>query len=310
MQYLNMLPYQVRTAIDKNYPVVLPLGVIEYHAEHLPLGTGCSSLEVERKLVSKPGSAAAVYAVRIDCAGGRPVTGYLSIPAKAAVKSMPVYMSFFGYSVKNQKPLAGTNTKYISFAVNAHGFDLGQSKEYYTKFFNDIKSNGHKHAFDPVQNKDLEKAYFNGMALRVMRALQYAKTLPEWDGKTLRVAGGSQGGLQTMWAASLDKDVTIALPSITWCCDLAGHSKAKRLNGWRPEYVPALDYYDPVFHARRIKCQVRITRAGLGDYVCPPSGLAICYNELKCPKSITRVQGSRHGFIPKNPQKFTIKSSK
>jgi LPXTG-site transpeptidase (sortase) family protein len=81
MQYLNMLPYQVRTAIDKNYPVVLPLGVIEYHAEHLPLGTGCSSLEVERKLVSKPGSAAAVYAVRIDCAGGRPVTGYLSIPA-------------------------------------------------------------------------------------------------------------------------------------------------------------------------------------------------------------------------------------
>ena len=41
MQYLNMLPYQVRTAIEKNYPVVLPLGVIEYHAEHLPLGTDC-----------------------------------------------------------------------------------------------------------------------------------------------------------------------------------------------------------------------------------------------------------------------------
>ena len=39
MQYLNMLPYQIREAIDKNYPVVLPLGVIEYHAEHLPVGT-------------------------------------------------------------------------------------------------------------------------------------------------------------------------------------------------------------------------------------------------------------------------------
>ena len=24
MQYLNMLPYQVREAIDKNYPVALP----------------------------------------------------------------------------------------------------------------------------------------------------------------------------------------------------------------------------------------------------------------------------------------------
>ena len=41
MQYLNMLPYQLREAIDKNYPVALPLGVIEYHAEHLPLGVDC-----------------------------------------------------------------------------------------------------------------------------------------------------------------------------------------------------------------------------------------------------------------------------
>ena len=41
MQYLKMLPYQVREAIEKNVPVVLPLGVIEYHAEHLPLGVDC-----------------------------------------------------------------------------------------------------------------------------------------------------------------------------------------------------------------------------------------------------------------------------
>ena len=41
MQYLNMLPYQIREAIDRNTPVVLPLGVIEYHAEHLPMGVDC-----------------------------------------------------------------------------------------------------------------------------------------------------------------------------------------------------------------------------------------------------------------------------
>jgi len=41
MQYLKMLPYQVRAAIDANVPVVLPMGVIEYHAEHLPLGVDC-----------------------------------------------------------------------------------------------------------------------------------------------------------------------------------------------------------------------------------------------------------------------------
>ena len=41
MQYLNMLPYQIREAIDKNVPVILPLGVVEYHAEHLPMGVDC-----------------------------------------------------------------------------------------------------------------------------------------------------------------------------------------------------------------------------------------------------------------------------
>ncbi|MGI6337142.1 MAG: creatininase family protein [Clostridiales bacterium] len=38
MQYLYMRPDQIRTAIDAGTPVVLPLGVVEYHAEHLPLG--------------------------------------------------------------------------------------------------------------------------------------------------------------------------------------------------------------------------------------------------------------------------------
>lgn len=41
MQYLKMLPYQIREAIEKNVPVILPLGVVEYHAEHLPLGVDC-----------------------------------------------------------------------------------------------------------------------------------------------------------------------------------------------------------------------------------------------------------------------------
>ena len=39
MQYLNMHPWQLREAIEKKAPVALPLGVIEYHAEHLPFGT-------------------------------------------------------------------------------------------------------------------------------------------------------------------------------------------------------------------------------------------------------------------------------
>ena len=38
MRYEMMLPYQIRKAIDENWPVVLPLGVLEYHGEHLAVG--------------------------------------------------------------------------------------------------------------------------------------------------------------------------------------------------------------------------------------------------------------------------------
>jgi len=38
MRYENMFPDQIRQAIKKNIPVILPCGVIEYHSEHLCVG--------------------------------------------------------------------------------------------------------------------------------------------------------------------------------------------------------------------------------------------------------------------------------
>lgn len=38
MRYELMLPHQIRQAIAENWPVVLPLGVLEYHGEHMAVG--------------------------------------------------------------------------------------------------------------------------------------------------------------------------------------------------------------------------------------------------------------------------------
>ena len=38
MRYELMLPHQIRKAIKQRWPVVLPLGVLEYHGEHLAVG--------------------------------------------------------------------------------------------------------------------------------------------------------------------------------------------------------------------------------------------------------------------------------
>jgi creatinine amidohydrolase len=53
MQYIKMLPWQVRQAIERGSPVVLPLGVVEYHAEHLPLGVDSFVVEEAVRRVEK-----------------------------------------------------------------------------------------------------------------------------------------------------------------------------------------------------------------------------------------------------------------
>ena len=256
--------------------------------------------KVDRKLVKtvKNGN---IYAVSIPAPGPRPATGYLTIPNNAKPKSLPIVIHFSGYGTRVHTAPQTVANGQISFFLNAHGQKLEQNAEYYKKFFASIRTPKYSYAFDPEQNKNPETCFFNGMVMRILRAMEYLKTLPEWNGKTLIAQGGSQGGLQTMWAAALDPDVTVAKPSITWCCDLAGSTKANRICGrWRIPYVPGLDYYDPVFMAKRIKkADVTIPKAGLGDYVCPPSGLMICYKNLATPnKTIRWVQGSSHGFVP------------
>ena len=85
----------------------------------------------------------------------------------------------------------------------------------------------------------------------------------------------------------------------------------KRLYPGVVHETAALRYFDPVNFAKRVnpRSRVEITRAGLGDYVCPPSGIAILYNNLKCKKSIRWVQGSTHGYVPEEKhQEFKLSS--
>ena len=48
MRYELMLPHQIRKAIAEHWPVVLPLGVLEYHGEHM--GVGMDTLAVIKML--------------------------------------------------------------------------------------------------------------------------------------------------------------------------------------------------------------------------------------------------------------------
>jgi creatinine amidohydrolase len=61
MRYELMLPHQIRTAIAERWPVVLPLGVLEYHGEHMAVGMDTLAvvkaleiLEMENNIVILP----------------------------------------------------------------------------------------------------------------------------------------------------------------------------------------------------------------------------------------------------------------
>ncbi|MBR2838468.1 MAG: acetylxylan esterase [Kiritimatiellae bacterium] len=256
-----------------------------------------------------------LYEVSVPCAGPRPATGFLSVPAKPG--KYPAYIRFHGYNAswlpkaRNTPKPDALPADSMVFLLSAHGYEFNRDEAYYKALRASCGSNGHDYAFDPVQNSDPEKAYFCGMTYRVMRGLEYLKSRPEWDGRTLVAEGGSQGGLQSIWAAALDHDVTECRPFVPWCCNIAGPTKCGRARGdWHMEWVPALGYYDAANMARRIPktCRVTVTWAGLGDYICPPSGVMAFYNNLSCPRRITWVQGATHTYYPPSPQTVTMES--
>jgi len=269
---------------------------------------------------------ARIYAVQVPCAGLRPVTGYLSVPkAVDGGATFPCRLETHGYSgdrCQHDAPGWARDNE-IVLNINAHGQKLAAfgATEADRKMLRwETRSNGYSYAFDPAQNADPETAYFNGMVLRVKRALQYLKTVKGWNGKDLIASGGSQGGLQTIWAAGCGEGVTRAESGITWCCDMYTSGKLRKdpaLNlagdGWYIGWTDAMGYYDAANFGKRIPktCLTIITRAGLGDYCCPPRGLAILYNNIPGPKKIWWVQGSTHGYVPPSPnQNFWIDDSK
>jgi len=260
--------------------------------------------------IESPDPNVRLLAVRVDCAGLRPVTGYLSVPqAVDGGATYPCRLETHGYNGSRCSHWAPARVRSdeIVFNINAHGLKLKEfgATSADTKALRwEIQSNNQSYAFDAKQNEDPEVAYFNGMVLRVKRALQYLKTLKGWNGRDLIASGGSQGGLQTIWAAGCDEGVTRAESSITWCCDMAMNNVRRERkissDGWYVPWTPSMGYYDAANFARYIpaSCRTVIVRAGLGDYCCPPMGLAKLYNNIPGNKQIRWVQGSQHGYVP------------
>ena len=236
------------------------------------------------------------FDVQIDCAGGKPVSGYLGRLKGAKPKSLPAILHVHGAGVRSANlgatSWAANEGGMLSMDINAHGIPNGRPKEFY-----DALAAGELKDYRSGGNKNRDENYFKGMFLRLLRAIDFLTAQPEWDGKTLIVYGSSQGGFQALAAAGLDERVTFICAGVPAGCDHTG-SAANRIAGW-PKMVPndadgrpdatALQvsrYFDCVNFATRAKCRGAAVTVGFIDTTCPPTSVYAAYNALNVPKTI------------------------
>ena len=235
------------------------------------------------------------YAVEIPMHEGNPVTGYMAIPKFADKKSLPI--SIFAHGAGVNKPGNRSSIKTavwearrgngtIGFDINAHGMKLGKPQEYY-----DALNSGDLHKYNQRPLESHDKFYFRLMYLRLVRALDYLVTRPEWDGERVLIHGSSQGGCQAGVLAGIDPRVTAALLRVPGLTDAGGKLVNGRLGGGPKPYVmnaegelerEILPYYDTALLLSLTKADVLI-ETGLVDITCPPSGHCAAFNYANTP---------------------------
>lgn len=196
---------------------------------------------------------------------------------------------------------------FLAMDINAHGIPNDQPDRFYTDLANgELK----EYAFRGRESR--ETVYFLGMFLRLVRAIDFLTAQPDWDGRTVVVFGGSQGGAQAFAAAGLDSRVTFFAALVPAMCDHTG-AVVRRVAGW-PKLVPKSDngkpdakvleaarYYDAMNFAARIKAAGFVT-VGFIDTTCPPTSVYAAYNALRVPKEIFNDPPSTHAISPKAMQ--------
>ena len=176
---------------------------------------------------------------------------------------------------------------FISMAINTHDVDNGLGQAHYDRL-----NRGPLASYTLRGFMDREEYYFKAVYTRVVRAIDYLTSRPDWDGKTMILTGRSQGGGLSLVGAGLDQRVTGVVCAVPAMCEHGGH-RFGRPSGW-PRFVPNDErdygkawataesgnghgpvsemvwkvsrYYDAVNFARRIKCPA-VVNLGLNRYV-------------------------------------------
>jgi cephalosporin-C deacetylase-like acetyl esterase len=189
---------------------------------------------------------------------------------------------------------------WLALNIEAHDIPIDKPEQYYKDLYNgDLKN------YWMIGNQDRDTSYYLRMYLSCVQSIAYLKSRPDWNGKTIVVTGGSQGGQQTIAVAALcPQDVTAAIALVPAACDMWAPSigRASGFPVWWDQTWGGRDankvresskYYDPSNFAPRIKCPV-LVGVGLHDDLAPPSSVFAMVNQITAPKELIILPTSGH----------------
>lgn len=194
----------------------------------------------------------------------------------------------------------------ISFQIGIHGIPVTLDSIVYANLQYGALS-GY-----PKFNLDLrDEYYYKHVYLGCVRAIDFICTLPQYDGKSLAVSGGSQGGALSIVTAALDERVKCLSCFYPALCDMTGYLNG-RAGGWPhvfsyPEYtttqkIETSKYYDVVNFAKILKVP-GFYSFGFNDEVCPPTSIFSAYNSIVAPKTLFIVKETGHNALPEQYKK-------
>lgn len=199
---------------------------------------------------------ATLYSVSVPCAGSRPAEGFLTVPDlpdKSA--KLPIVLEFdaSGFEKPQRRPPAkGVDLRTISFSLRC----------------------------DPGKAGARDDDFCTESFMRLVRAIQFLKTLPEWNGRDITASGTGPCATFAIWAAACGEDVTRAECTLF---EEAGN-----------EYFSACNFAKLVPGS----CMTVFARLCPGDPLAPAAPAARLWNSLRCDRRAVWQQGGVRSGAP------------
>src|SRR5690606_4656540 len=164
-----------------------------------------------------------VYHISFNNIQGR-IYGILTLPKKEG--KYPAILHVPGAGVR---PYSGSNINQpvISLQVGIHGVPVDQ---YDSPLYQDLAS-GPLNGYMRSNLDDKDNYYYKRVYLGMVKAVDMIFSLPQFDGQTIGVMGGSQGGALAITTAGLDRRIKYLVSYYPALADLTGYLEG-RAGGW------------------------------------------------------------------------------